>query len=61
MYLPCHNKQYNKLLNVKAEGNPGVTRSVHITGNRCPKFEKLELPIGLKTTDEVNYYNTSVS
>jgi len=48
-------------LNVKAAENPGVTRSVHVMGNRCPKLEKMELPIVATTTGGVTYFNTSVS
>jgi len=48
-------------LNVKAAGNPGVTRPVRVTGNRCSKLEKLELPIFEMTTGGATYFNTSVS
>lgn len=41
------------------QGNPDVTRSVHVMGNRCPKLEKLKLHINRTTTDEVTYFNTS--
>jgi len=43
----------------QAAGNPGVTRSVHGMGNRCPKLEELKLPIFEMTTDGVTYFNTS--
>jgi hypothetical protein len=48
-------------LNVEVAGNPGVTRSIHVTGKRCPKLEKLELPIVETTTGGVTYFNTNVS
>jgi hypothetical protein len=61
VYLPCHCKQYNKPSNVQAAGNPGVTSPVHVNGNRCPKLEKLELPIVEGTNAGVTYFNTNVS
>jgi hypothetical protein len=48
-------------LNVKAAEDPGVTRSVHVTGNRCPKLEKLELPVVETAIGGFTYFNTSVS
>lgn len=40
-------------------GNPGVTSPVHVNGNRCPKLEKLELPIVEGTNAGVTYFNTN--
>jgi hypothetical protein len=59
VYLLC--KQYNKPSHVTAAGSPGVIRPVHVSGKRCPKLEKVELPIVEKTVGGVRYFNTSVS